>query len=249
MVETPFTNPVCLPGRHRQRMVAIVFGLMILGFGIIIGAGGMFLNLKGRLIIIPPGFDPKQVVADMKGKYGLTEQQEKKLHALFEEQARVMGEVFRSVGEKQKENWAKIVAGMKNILDEKQFADWENDVKKSRRQWDRERGPRPGGPGRTGPEGRGGPDYRSGPDRGDGRRGGQRPSTDDRIPQGPPPDGQFQPPTGPGSMTPPGGSMPPPPGGEKPFEPSAPAGSVTETPKPSSPDVPVQQPPAEPKPQ
>ena len=215
---------------RRQRIMGLGFGLLILVFGIIIGAGGTFLRYKDQLMR-PVGFpDPRQIVKDMKGKYGLSEQQEKQIHALFEEQAKDMRDIFKNIGEKQKEGWNKIVAGLKNILDEKQFAAWQKDTDERRQRWEREQRER-ASHGQQGP-GRGGPDSQrgqGGPDRPDGRR--DKSGQSDRMQQGPPP-GEPMPggpmPGGP----PPGGPMPPPGAptpdhAPKPTEPAAPPAGST----------------------
>jgi hypothetical protein len=233
---------------RRQRYMALGFGLLILVFGIIIGAGGTFLRYKDKLIRAEGFPDPRQIVKDMKGKYGLSEQQEKQIHALFEEQAKEMRDIFKGIGEKQKEGWNKIVAGLKNILDEKQFAAWENDMRQRRERMEREMRDRAShgqqGPGRGGPDGQrgpGGPD-RGGQDRPDGRR--DRPNPGDRPQQGPPP-GEPKPggpmpdgptPGGPGPDQP-GKPMTPPPGAPapdaapKPAEPATPPAGSTTPPK------------------
>jgi hypothetical protein len=214
---------------------------MILVFGVIIGPGSTFLYLRDRLGPTPPPPTDRiaEMVREMKNKLDLSEKQEKQIHALFDERFKAMGEMFKSIGEKQKQEWDLTVNGMKSILSEEQFSAWKKDMDERRQKWGRDsRGQ--GGPGRGGPEGRS--DGRSGQDRGDGRRGGPRPSTDDRPPQGPPP-GDAMP------SQDRQGPMGPPPGVDKPMDPPAPADSATETPKPTSTDSPVQQPPIEPKPQ
>ena len=225
---------------RRQRIMGLGFGLLILVFGVIIGAGGMFLLLKDRLIkqTTPPIDRIQEMVREMHDKLNLTDQQEKQIHSLFEERFKAMGEIFKGLGEKQKQEWELTLSGMKSILTEEQFTTWKKDMEERRKRFERERGPRgQGGPGRGGPDGQRGP---GGPDRPDGRR--DRPNQGDRPQQGPPPGGPM-----PGG-TMPGGPMPggPGPGGpgpghdqpEKPMTPPPGTPMPDQAPKPAEPAAP-----------
>jgi hypothetical protein len=177
------------------------------------------------------------MVREMHDTLNLTDQQEKQIHTLFEERFKAMGEIFKGIGEKQKQEWELTLNGMKSILTEEQFSTWKKDMEERRQRFEPERGSRgQGGPGRGGPDGQRGP---GGPDRSD-RRG--RLGLDDRQQQGPPPGGEPMPggpmPGGFGTGPGPGGPGPGQNQSGQPMMPPPGAPTPDETPKPAEPPLP-----------
>jgi hypothetical protein len=232
---------------RRQRILGLGFGVLILIFGIIIGAGGTFLRFKDKILIQqtgPVGPNPQHIIQDMRAKLSLSEEQVKKIEELFHQQGQAWQEFSKKTSEFQKARWEEVIAGMKAILTPEQSSAWQKEMDERRQRWEREQrdrgfrgqgGPGQGGPGRGGPEGQRGP---GGPDRGD-RRG--RPGQDDRPQQGPPPGGEPKP-----GEPMPGGPMPggPGPGGPGPGPgqpgqpmPGGPGQPVTPPPGASTPDA------------
>lgn len=203
---------------RRQRIMGLWFGLLILVFGVIIGAGGTFLHYKDRLIQ-NRGFggpDPKRILQDMQVKLSLTEQQVKQIEELFHQRGQTWGEF-------QKQEQKAMFDGMKSILTAEQYNAWLEEMKQRRERWERERASHgQQGPGRGGPEGQRG---QGGPDRPDGRR--DKPGQNDRMQQGPPP---GEPKPGgpmPGQPTPPPPGAPRPDVAPRPSEPAPPAPGST----------------------
>jgi uncharacterized membrane protein YgcG len=156
----PSTGKKRLSRRGRQIFLQALVGMIILACGGVIGWGVAVLNLKDKMMMSPGPRPPTQeVVQDMAARYGLTDEQAKKVETAFGKRREAIQTIFEEFRTKSEAEFQKLSADIKKILTPEQYAHWEQDFERRRRPAPWDHGPgRPGergGPGRRGP-GRGG---------------------------------------------------------------------------------------------
>ena len=178
-IPVPLIAKTRLMRSRRQMYLQIVAGTVILACGIIIGAGATLLYLKDD-IVRNPGPPPGDVARDIQARYGLTDEQTRKVEAAVKESGERMRTFFQGMKEKMDAESKQLSSAMKGILTSEQFKRWEMDLKSRRGRRPSRFGPggpgsggRPGGfhgpgsggrPGSGGPGSGGRPDGRPGPD-------------------------------------------------------------------------------------
>jgi hypothetical protein len=121
----------------------VVAATVILACGIIIGSGAALLYFKDD-IVRNPGPPPREVAREVRARYGLTEEQSKKVEAALEASWERMRTFFEGIREKTDAEFKELSAAMKVILTPEQFKRWERDFKDGRRRGPRGFGGRPG---------------------------------------------------------------------------------------------------------
>ncbi len=155
----------------RQTVRTVLLSAFILLFGVVIGAGGVYLWLNER--IMSPQPDPsdhaqmaQHIVSRMKDRYGLTDEQVGRVERVFARQFEAMAQWRQGLDSKIDQTRKQMVEEVRQILTEEQFGQWEKKFQDRMGRW---RGRRPGGSGGPGERGRGTRTPRAGPT--DGRTG------------------------------------------------------------------------------
>ena len=143
------------PLKRRQKLAMALLGVVILSSGFVLGASVTFFVLRERIRPLPSPFPSGRILQGLTRDLELTDDQQALVKQLLDGQAAKFRERRREAGESSKKHLEDMVASMKNILTEEQFAKWEPDFKsrmeRMQERWNRsrERG-RPGRGGRPG---------------------------------------------------------------------------------------------------
>jgi len=154
---------------HRTRDL-VLLAVLILGSGVVIGAGGVFLAAPDKMIPppMPPRLDP--IVGIMKDDYGLTDEQVEAIRPAFAKHFEQMWATWKENEQKMADIRTQLDKDLQEVLTPEQFAKWREKVEQLKR--DAERWQRGRGDHRQGPGGPGGPgDWRRGEAPGGGGRG------------------------------------------------------------------------------
>ena len=145
---------------RRQMYLQIGAATVILACGIVIGSGAALLHFKDD--IVPNRWPPsRDIVRDIRTRYGLTEEQAEKVEVALGDSRERMHTFFDGFRQKMDAEFQELSTAMQEILTPEQFERWEDDFKSKRGRGPGRFGPgRPGsgrfGPGKPGP---GGPDH------------------------------------------------------------------------------------------
>ncbi len=146
------------PLKRRQKLAMALLGVVILSSGFVLGASSTFFVLRERIRPLPSPFPSGRILQGLTRDLELTDDQQALVKQLLDEQAAKFRERRREAGEKSKTHINEMVASMKTILTEEQFAKWEPDfnsrMERMQERWNRarqrcrrgERGPGSGRP-------------------------------------------------------------------------------------------------------
>jgi len=147
-------NPITPPVQRSRRRIRVwemtVLAVLTVCFGIVIGAGGVFLKYRDR-IAPRPRFDEGmlwRIVHEMRGRYDLTDDQVQKVRETFRTQFEKMRALRTEIEQQMEQIRAELIVQMKDILDAEQFKQWRRDLEKMQQRggWRRPRGQGQGPP-------------------------------------------------------------------------------------------------------
>ncbi len=150
----------------RQTGRAVLLSAFILLFGVVIGAGGVYLWLNDRIMYPQQGrFDhakkAQNIVGKMKTRYDLTDEQVGRVERIFARQFEAMAQWRQGLDSKIDQTRQQMVDEIRDVLTEEQFGRWEKKFQDRMRRWRgrgqgggrrrERRGTREQGPGRQEP--------------------------------------------------------------------------------------------------
>lgn len=142
------------PLKRRQKLAMALLGVVILSSGFVLGASSTFFVLREKIRPLPSPFPSGRILQRLIKDLQLTDDQQPHVKLLLDKQAVKISERRKEAGEKSRTQLEEMVASMKTILTDEQFAKFEPDFNASRERmqerWNRWRqgGGRRGGGGR-----------------------------------------------------------------------------------------------------
>ncbi|MGB8225622.1 MAG: hypothetical protein WCE45_01960 [Sedimentisphaerales bacterium] len=119
--------------RHKQTLLRIVFAVIILASGVVIGAGGTILLVKQRVIWISHKHkDAADITKEISEKYGLNQQQTKQVEQIIANAFEKKKLYDAEMDNKRDADAQTIIAEMNDVLTPGQFELWNKDFQAMR---------------------------------------------------------------------------------------------------------------------
>ena len=120
------------PLKRRQKLAMALLGVVILSSGFVLGASSTFFVLREKIRPLPSPFPSGRILQRLIKDLQLTDDQQPHVKLLLDKQAVKISERRKEAGEKSRTQLEEMVASMKTILTDEQFAKFEPDFNASR---------------------------------------------------------------------------------------------------------------------